>query len=71
MNEFHVTYARELRPRNTIPSNIPADTGMGDPAFRFGYPYFLEPSVDETLWRAQFKDNLSIVSGRHTFKVGG
>jgi Carboxypeptidase regulatory-like domain len=70
-NEFHVTYARELRPRNAVESNVPADTGMGDPAFRFGHPYFLGPSVDETLWRSQIKNNLSIVAGRHTFKVGG
>ncbi len=70
-NEFHVTYTRELRPRNAVESNVPADTGMGDPAFRFGHPYFLGPSVDETLWRSQIKNNLSIVAGRHTFKVGG
>ena len=71
VNELHVTYARELRPRNAIPSNLLADTGMGDPAFRFGNPYFLQPAVDELLWRPQIKDNLSIVSGRHTFKLGG
>jgi Carboxypeptidase regulatory-like domain/TonB-dependent Receptor Plug Domain/TonB dependent receptor len=71
LNELHVTYARELRPRNAVSSNIPADTAMGEPAFRFGNPYFLEPSVDELLWRAQIKNNLSIVSGNHTFKIGG
>lgn len=71
LNEFHVTYARELRPRNAVASNIPADTGMGDPAFRFGNPFFLEPNVDELLWRMQIKNNLSMVKGRHTFKVGG
>jgi hypothetical protein len=71
LNEFHFTYARELRPRNAVASNLLADTGMGDPAFRFGNPYFLHPSVDELLWRTQIKNNLSIVSGRHTFKVGG
>jgi hypothetical protein len=70
-NEFHVTYARELRPRNAVASNVPPDTGMGDPAFRFGNPYFLHPSVDELLWRTQIKNNLSIVAGKHTFKVGG
>ena len=71
LNEFHVTYARELRPRNAIPSSIPADTGMGDPAFRFGNPFFLQPNVDELLWRVQIKNNVSMVKGRHTFKVGG
>ena len=70
-NEFHVTYARENRPRNAVASNVPPDTGMGDPAFRFGNPYFLHPSVDELLWRTQLKNNLSIVSGRHTYKMGG
>ena len=71
LNEFHVTYTRELRPRNAIPSNIPADTGMGDPAFRFGNPFFIAPNVDESLWRLQVKNNVSMVKGRHTFKVGG
>ena len=65
-----MTYSRELRPRNAVSSNIPADTAMGEPAFRFGNPYFLEPSVDKLLWRAQIKSNLSIVSGNHTFKIG-
>ena len=71
LNEFHVTYARELRPRNAVASSVPADTGMGDPAFRFGNPYFLEPNVDEVLWRVQIKNNVSMVKGSHTFKVGG
>ena len=71
LNEFHVTYARELRPRNATTSNVPADTGMGDPAFRFGNPFFIQPAVDELLWRMQIKNNVSMVKGRHTFKVGG
>ncbi|MGH9387820.1 MAG: carboxypeptidase regulatory-like domain-containing protein [Vicinamibacterales bacterium] len=71
LNEFHVTYARELRPRERIASNVQADTAMGDPAFRFGAPFFLQPTVDELLWRTQIKNNLSIVSGAHTFKFGG
>jgi hypothetical protein len=71
LNEFHVTYARELRPRNPIESNVPPDTGMGDPAFRFGRPYFLGPALDELLWRTQIKNNLSIVRGAHTYKMGG
>ena len=71
LNEFHFTYARELRPRNAIESNLPADTAMGDPAFRFGNPYFIQPNIDETLWRTQIKNNLSIIAGSHTFKLGG
>ena len=72
LNEFHVTYSREVRPRSAVESNVPADTAMGfSDTFRFGNPFFLQPNVDETLWRAQIKDNLSLVMGRHTVKVGG
>jgi hypothetical protein len=41
------------------------------PSFRFGNPYFLQPTVDELIWRTQLKNNLSIVAGKHTFKLGG
>ena len=44
--------------------------GFG-PTFRFGNPFFLEPNVDELIKRFQFKDNVSIVTGRHTVKAGG
>src|SRR5262245_7726031 len=75
LNEFHLTYSREDRPRSATTSNIPADTAMGaDPAFptfRFGNPFFLGPTVDETVKRFQVKDNLSIIAGRHTIKTGG
>ena len=39
--------------------------------FRFGHPFFLEPSVDELVKRFQVKNNVSMVSGAHTFKAGG
>ncbi|MCM3869812.1 MAG: TonB-dependent receptor [Pyrinomonadaceae bacterium] len=72
INELHFTYGREERPRSAVESNVPADTGMGfGPTFRFGHPFFLGPNVDETFWRTQIKDNISIVSGRHTVKFGG
>jgi outer membrane receptor protein involved in Fe transport len=72
VNELHFTYGREVRPRAAVSSNVPADTAMGfATTFRFGSPFFLQPNVDELIWRTQLKDNLSIVSGRHTFKVGG
>jgi outer membrane receptor for ferrienterochelin and colicin len=72
LNEFHVTYSRENRPRNAVPSNVPPDTAMGfATTFRFGNPFFLAPSIDEVIWRVQVKDNFSIVRGAHTFKVGG
>lgn len=72
LNEAHFSYSRESRPRSATTSNLPADTAMGFvTAFRFGNPFFLQPGVDELLWRTQLKDNLSIISGRHTIKVGG
>jgi len=77
LNEAHFSYTRELRPRAAISSNIPADTGAGggfnasDPSFRFGNPFFLQPTVDELIWRTDVKDNFSIVHGNHTVKLGG
>ena len=41
------------------------------PTFRFGNPFFLQPGVDELIWRLQVKDNFSWVRGRHTMKAGG
>jgi len=72
INEAHFSYSRELRPRLATPSNVPADTGAGfGPSFRFGNPFFLQPAVDELLWRTDLKDSFSIVHGNHTVKVGG
>jgi hypothetical protein len=72
LNETHVTYSRENRPRTAVASNLAADTGMGfAPTFRFGNPFFLQPAIDELIWRTQIKDNLSLVRGGHTVKVGG
>jgi hypothetical protein len=72
LNEAHFTYSRETRPRRANPSNLPADTGIGfAPSFRFGNPYFLQPNVDELIWRTQIKDNVSMIRGRHTIKAGG
>jgi outer membrane receptor for ferrienterochelin and colicin len=72
LNEFHVTYSRESRPRSASPSSVPADTAMGfAPSFRFGNPFFLGPNIDELVKRFQVKNNVSLVSGTHTIKVGG
>src|SRR5258706_11252067 len=72
LNEAHFSYTRELRPRAAVTSNVPADTAMGfATTFRFGAPFFLQPNVDELLWRTHVKDSLSIISGKHNFKVGG
>jgi hypothetical protein len=72
LNEAHVTYQREDRPRAAVPSKIPADTAMGfATTFRFGAPFFLEPAIDEVFKRIQVRDNFSIVAGKHTIKFGG
>jgi outer membrane receptor for ferrienterochelin and colicin len=72
LNEFHVTYSREDRPRSATPSAIPADTAMGfATTFRFGNPFFMAPNVDEVVKRFQVKNNFSTVTGKHTFKTGG
>ncbi|HEV8369552.1 MAG TPA: TonB-dependent receptor [Pyrinomonadaceae bacterium] len=72
LNEGHFSYTRELRPRSAVTSNVPADTAMGfATTFRFGHPFFLNPTVDELLWRTHLKDNFSIISGNHNVKFGG
>jgi hypothetical protein len=72
VNEAHFTYSRESRPRTANSSNLLADTGIGfSPSFRFGNPFFLQPNVDELIWRTQIRDNVTILQGKHTFKVGG
>ena len=72
LNEFHFTYSREDRPRTAAGSGLAADTGMGfGPSFRFGDPFFLQPGIDELFWRTQLKNNFTLVSGNHTFKIGG
>ncbi len=72
LNEFHVTYSRENRPRASVSSSVPADTAMGfAPSFRFGHPFFLQPTVDELVKRFQVRNNISLVSGAHTIKAGG
>jgi hypothetical protein len=76
VNEGHVSFSREDRPRSAVDSKVPADTAMGfggatTPTFRFGAPFFLEPGVDETFKRVQVRDNFSILYGKHAVKFGG
>ncbi len=77
LNEAHFTYARENRPRNaTDPTSVP-DTNIGSAnsptnfAFRFGQPFFLEPTIDEVFWRTDVRDNFTVIRGKHTIKTGG
>ncbi len=72
LNEAHFSYQREVRPRAATLSKIPADTAMGfGTTFRIGSPFFLEPNIDETIWRTQLRDNFTIIHGKHNFKFGG
>src|SRR6267143_3890502 len=77
LNEAHFTYARENRPRNaTDPTSVP-DTNIGSAssptafAFRFGQPFFLEPTINEVFWRTVVRDNFTVIRGKHTIKAGG
>src|SRR2546423_8839168 len=70
--EPHLVYRGEFGPRWAPLSKFPADTAMGfGTTFRFGNPFFLEPNVDETIWRSQLRDNFTIIHGKHNFKFGG
>lgn len=72
LNEAHFTYAREARPRGAINLSSVPDTAMGfSPSFRFGQPFFLEPTIDELFYRTDIRDNFSIIKGKHTWKAGG
>ncbi|WP_263367225.1 TonB-dependent receptor [Edaphobacter bradus] len=72
LNEAHVTYGHETRPRSAINGNAVGDTGIGFfPSFRFGQPFFLGPGASETFYHLDFKDNFSWIVGKHTLKFGG
>ncbi|HEX4605264.1 MAG TPA: TonB-dependent receptor [Candidatus Angelobacter sp.] len=72
VNEAHVSFSREDRPRAAVDSKVPADTAMGfGTTFRFGAPFFLEPGVDETFKRVQVRDAFSVLAGKHAVKFGG
>ena len=71
LNEAHVTYGHETRPRTAIDPQAVPDTGIGfSPSFRFGQPFFLGPGSSETFYHLDFKDNFSLIRGKHTIKVG-
>ena len=71
LNEAHVTFGHETRPRSAINSSAVPDTGIGFfPSFRFGQPFFLGPGSSETFYHLDFKDNFSLLVKKHTFKFG-
>ncbi len=72
LNEVHVAYGHETRPRSAINSSAVPDTGIGFfPSFRFGQPFFLGPGATESFYHIDPKDNFSVIRGKHTFKFGG
>jgi uncharacterized protein (DUF2141 family) len=72
LNEAHMTYGYETRPRTPINFSAVPDTGIGfSPSFRFGQPFFLGPGSSETFYHLDFKDNFSYAIGKHAFKFGG
>jgi hypothetical protein len=72
LNEAHVAYGYETRPRSAINSSAVPDTGVGFfPSFRFGQPFFLGPGATESFYHLDFKDSFSIIRGKHAFKFGG
>ena len=72
LNEAHVSYGYETRPRTVINASAVPDTGIGfSPSFRFGQPFFLGPGSNETFYHLDLKDNFSIIHGKHSFKFGG
>jgi len=72
INEAHFTYSRETRPRAAVDKASVPDTAMGFATnFRFGQPFFIEPTVDELTDRHDVRDNISLIRGKHTYKFGG
>jgi outer membrane receptor for ferrienterochelin and colicin len=76
LNEFRFQTAKENRPR---PYNGPNITGQNRPlpdtafdfgrSYRFGMPFFIPVEYYDT--RIQFNDNVTLIRGAHSFKVGG
>jgi hypothetical protein len=75
LNEFRFQYAREDRPRTYSGPNI---TGQNRPlpdtafdfanGYRFGMPFFIPVEYYDT--RVQLNDNVSLLRGAHSIKVG-
>jgi len=75
LNEFRFQWAKENRPR---PYNGPNVTGQSRPlpdtafdfgrGYRFGMPFFIPVEYYDT--RLQFNDNVSVLRGAHSYKIG-
>ncbi len=74
LNEFRGQYAKEFRPRPYDGPTVPGtdrpfpDTAILETGNRFGMPFFLPVIYDDD--RVQVNDNLSILKGNHSLKVG-
>jgi len=75
LNEARFQFAREERPRNYSGPNLPGqsrpfpDTGIDfGGQYRFGEPFFIPTADHDT--RFQVNDNLSLVRGGHSVKLG-
>ena len=75
LNEFRFQFAREDRPRPYNGPSLPGqsrafpDTGIDfGGQYRFGQPFFLPVEDHDT--RLQFNDNVSIIKGSHSMKLG-
>ncbi len=74
LNEFRGQYAKEFRPRPYDGPMVPGqnrpfpDTAIAETGNRFGMPFFLPVEYDDD--RIQFNDNISILKGNHSLKVG-
>ena len=71
LNEAHVAFGYESRPRSAIDGTAVPDTGIGFfPSFRFGQPFFLGPGASEDFYHIDLKDSYSLIAGKHTIKAG-
>lgn len=74
LNELRVQYAKEWRPRPYDGPAIPGqerafpDTAIAANGNRFGMPFFLPVAYDDD--RKQLNDNLTVLRGDHSFKIG-
>jgi len=75
LNEARFQFAREDRPRNYTGPSLPGqsrpfpDTGIDfGGQYRFGEPFFIPTKDHDT--RFQVNDNLSLIRGSHSIKMG-